>query len=171
MPSSTTASSRPSFPVLLIITHSSVTAIQPVMVYRRPVYFVSLFAVCSPSCPCEKLLIAYCVTRKTCWMKELSKRLRGTDRWEGGIGKRLVGSQDERSSRTWSVRRNRAKAGLPTDRILLRSRWTRASGRPSEPVVGVTVTSPSPASSKTLRITNRACMWACQGKEAMCSRY
>lgn len=76
-----------------------------------------------------------------------------------------------RLSLTWSLRRNRSKAGLPTDRILLRSRWTRASGRPSEPVVGVTVTSPSPASSKTLRITNRACMWACQsrGKEVTCS--
>lgn len=79
--------------------------------------------------------------------------------------------QGESPPLTWSLRRNCSRAGLPTDRILLRSRRTRASGRPSEPVVGVMVTSPSPASSKTLRITNRACMWACRArvKGVICS--
>ncbi len=55
---------------------------------------------------------------------------------------------------------------LPTVHILLRSSVTTTSGRPSAPVHSFRPTSPSPASSRTRKITNRACMCAYDSKVA-----
>lgn len=61
---------------------------------------------------------------------------------------------------TCSLQRNLWMAFLPTVWILLRSSVIRASGFPSCPVTSSRPTRPSPASSRTRKITKRACMWA-----------
>lgn len=70
---------------------------------------------------------------------------------------------------TCSLQRNLWMAFLPTVWILLRSSVIRASGLPSCPVTSSRPTRPSPASSRTRRITNRACMWAWDKQNTVCS--
>jgi len=67
---------------------------------------------------------------------------------------------EQQTGCTCSLQRNLWMALLPTVWILLRSSVMTASGRPSVPVHSFRPTSPSPASSRTRKITNRACMCA-----------